>query len=329
MNKTKIEPVEAIDEFYKLKNAYETNYQEKYVKPILTNNRSKKEKRMEYSRLPKPECINCKRNVGTIFSVDTNNTTLIRTFIAKCGDIQDPCPLNIQIEMSKREQYYKFISDLLKKIEEIKLNIIIEKNNALFFSKDVTTIFEEFTDELKNYTGVTGQAIESNILKNNNPEKHLLLKRLIDEFSIGCILPFKQMISEYLANNDELILNNAVNLYINEMIPKLNQIRDLKYDVNMVDFNTETNIYTLIQLPNSLENSLMYYKSDDKVVKFVKGLKKPNVPKTQKLSAIVTTNNKTQKIRSKPTLIIEEDSEEDTNISASSDANISEDNESK
>lgn len=60
-------PIEAINEFYRLKDKYENSYHEKYIKPIIKSNKSKKEKRIEFSRLPKNECINCKRNVGTIF----------------------------------------------------------------------------------------------------------------------------------------------------------------------------------------------------------------------------------------------------------------------
>jgi len=62
-------PIEAINEFYRLKDKYENSYYEKYVKPIVKSNKSKREKRLEFSRLPKHECINCKRNVGTLFNI--------------------------------------------------------------------------------------------------------------------------------------------------------------------------------------------------------------------------------------------------------------------
>lgn len=37
---------EAIDQFYKLKNEYETNFYEKYVKPILNSGKSRREKKL-------------------------------------------------------------------------------------------------------------------------------------------------------------------------------------------------------------------------------------------------------------------------------------------
>ena len=44
---------EAIDSFFKLKNEYETLYHEKYVKPILNSNKSIKEKKSQFQKLPK------------------------------------------------------------------------------------------------------------------------------------------------------------------------------------------------------------------------------------------------------------------------------------
>ena len=128
-------PIEAINEFYKLKEKYESVYYEKYVKPIVTSNKSKREKRVEYSKLPKHECINCKRHVNTIFKVSTNHNELLKTFLVKCGDFTEPCPLDIQINYAFRDQFDTLIRDGLQQIESIKLQVIKEKNNALFFKK--------------------------------------------------------------------------------------------------------------------------------------------------------------------------------------------------
>ena len=67
-----ITPIEAINEFYRLKNKYETAFNEKYVKPIINSKKSNREKRVEYSKLPKHDCINCGRAVGTTFSINNN-----------------------------------------------------------------------------------------------------------------------------------------------------------------------------------------------------------------------------------------------------------------
>lgn len=308
---TILTPIEAINEFYRLKDKYETSYYEKYVKPIIRSNKSKREKRVEYSKLPKHECINCKRNVGTIFRINVNKDKLLRVFKAKCGDVNDPCPLNIEINFSFREQMDEYIKEGLTDIESLKLKIIQEKNNSLFFNKNVVNEFNKLTEELKAETENTGFAIETNLLRNNNPEKAVLLRQTIDEFGKGFILPFKQMVKEFDETNNELILNQAVNFYINEMIPKLKEIQNLKYDVCMVEYNEANNIYNLIQLPNSLESNEYYFREDDKVVNFVRGVKKEK-KKTRKDDGELKPKNKTRKIKPIVELVLED--EEDDNI---------------
>ena len=307
---TKFTPDEAINEFYRLKDKYESTYYEKYVKPIIRSNKSKREKRVEYSKLPKHECINCKRNVGTLWDINIDTKNNIRYFKAKCGDKNDPCPLDIQIDYSVREFKYKEIIMGLADIEKIKLNIIKEKNNALFFNKDVADIFNKLTEDLKFETEHTGYIIESNILTNNNPEKAVLLKQTIDEFGKGFILPFKQMIKEYNETNNELILNQAVTFYINEMIPKLKEILSLKYDVSMVEFDESQNIYKLIQLPNTLESNEYYIKSDDKVVKFIRGVRKEKNKTRKELDTRITSKKKTRKIKPVADFVLEDEEEE-------------------
>jgi len=299
-------PIEAINEFYRLKDKYESVYYEKYVKPIIKSNKSKREKRVDYSKLPKHECINCKRHVGTIFKVSSNNKQLLKQFMVKCGDFKDPCPLDIQINYAFRDQFDTLIKEGLDRIENIKLQIIKEKNNALFFNQDVINIFDKITQELKTESEYTGFVIETNLLRNNNPEKSEFLKKTIDEFGKGCIIPFKQMIKEYMDTSNELILNQATNFYINEMIPKLKEILDLKYKLNIVEF--EDKIYKLIQFPNSVESNEFFTGSDDKVIKFVKGVRKEK-KKTKKEDNQPNKFKKTRKM--KRDIILEEDEDEE------------------
>lgn len=304
---TILTPIEAIDEFYRLKDKYENGYYEKYIKPIIKSNKSKREKRVEFSRLPKHECINCKRNVGTTFSISSDAKKLIKTFKAKCGDIENPCPLDIQIEYAFRLKIDKDLVNGLINIEEVKLDIIKEKNNAIFFNKKVLDIFNDLTEYLKLETENTGIVIETNIIRNDNPEKKILLKETIDEFGKGFILPFKQMVKEYDETNNEIIMNNAVKFYINEMIPKLKEINILKYNVNMVEFDEINNVYKLIQIPNSLESNEYTY-SRDKVIKFIRGVKKEK-KKTRKEEPILKPKTKTRKLKPKVELVLEEEEE--------------------
>ena len=302
--------IEAINEFYRLKDKYETGYNTKYVLPIVKRNKRNipnKAKRVLFSKLPKPECINCKRNVGTIFTIKNDTKEDVRNFIAKCGDLTEPCPLEIQINYSVRDQLYNSIIDGSKSIEAIKLEIIKEKNKALFFNKDVVSAFEKLTSDLKLKTETVGFGIETNILRNYNPEKYALIKKNIDEFGKGFIVPFKQLISDYMDTENELVLTEAVTFYVKEMVPKLKEIQEMKYAVNFVEYNPDDNTYKLIQYPNSLEDGEYFIKEDDKIVKFITGVRKENKSKNSKtMKNGDIPNNKTKKLRPIANLVIEE-----------------------
>ena len=298
--------IEAINEYYRLKDKYESVYYDKYVKPIIKSDTSNREKRVDFSKLPTHECINCKRNVGTIFSIVQDTNELLRKYIVKCGDISDPCPLDIQINYSSRETFEKLISSGLADIDSLKLEIIKEKNNALFFNNvNIVSVFERLTDKLKFESENTGSTIETDILKNNNPAKIELLNKTVDEFGKEFVLPFKQMIQEFMEKNDELSLNQAVNFYINEMVPKLKEIQSLKYEVNFVEYNETTNEYILIQRQNSLQSKEFSFESDDKVIKFSRGeykAKKGNSqPQTQQSALVI--KSKPKKLDSKLELV--------------------------
>jgi uncharacterized protein YfkK (UPF0435 family) len=55
---------------------------------------------------------------------------------------------------------------------------------------------------------------------------------------------------------------------------KLKDLLSLKYDINMVEYDETTNIYKLIQIKKSLENNEFFFSENDKVVKFIRGLRK-------------------------------------------------------
>jgi hypothetical protein len=265
---------EAVNEFYKMKDRYETAYKEKFVNPLLKDrNLSKKEKRMEYAKLPKAECINCKRNVGTIFSI-TRHDVLARKYIIKCGDATAPCPLNINIHQGFHITYENEINNSVKDIDKVKSEIIKEKYNMMFgYVGDDSAIqtFESLNNELKQNTSLAGSIIEKNILVNDNPDRAELLKKSVDVFGKEYVLQFKHMVKQYLEEDNENVVEEAVNFYKNEMMPRIKEIQDLKYQINIVEYDPEQMLYTLKQRKNSLYNLEYAFSNENKIVAFVKG----------------------------------------------------------
>ena len=316
---------EALNDYYKLKSKYESDYQEKYIKPILrSTDKSKREKRLEYQKLPKAECVNCKRNVGTIFTIEIDSTEYSRTFIATCGDLDDPCPLDINFDYTFRNELNKEIFDADHDINEIKNKIIIDKNNMMFGYVDQTKAVASFnvnTSELKTITEGAGFIMDINIQLNDNPVKKDLIKSSEDKLGVEFLLPFKDMIKTFDQTGNTEVLNKAVKFYVDEMVPLITTIRNLKYEVCYVDFvenkdledKTEKgDMNFLIQKKNSLYNLEYTLYGSDEVKSFVKGITGPGRAKTRKLHQEPDQiHKKTRKLRPAIELVEEVDEEKE------------------
>ena len=304
---------EAVNEFYKMKDRYETAYKEKFVNPLLKDrNLSKKEKRMDFAKLPKAECINCKRNVGTVFSI-TRPEVFTKRYIIKCGDATAPCPLNINIHQGFHITYENEINNSVKEIDKVKSEIIKEKYNMMFgYVGDDSAIqtFESLNSELKQNTSLAGSIIEKNILVNDNPDRTELLKKSIDVFGKEYVLQFKNMVKQYLEEDNKNVVEEAVNFYKNEMMPRIKEIQDLKYQINMVEYDPEQMLYTLRQRKNSLYNLEYAFSNQDKIVAFVKGSGPgTGVPKNKTLK--VNKLGSKSKAKTRRSIILVEEPEEE------------------
>ena len=113
---TNITPTDAINEFYKMKDKYESGYYEKYVNPIVKSNQSKREKRVAYSKLPKHECINCKRNVGTIFTIKNDIKEDVKKYVEE-NDITTAADVVVKSAGNKSKVKIFIIQQIDRKIE--------------------------------------------------------------------------------------------------------------------------------------------------------------------------------------------------------------------
>jgi hypothetical protein len=250
---------ESIQEYYQLKSTYENNYYEQYIKPIIKlKDLNYREKKLRFKKLPKPKCINCKRNVSTIFSIKGNEKSLNHTYNAMCGDISDPCPLNIKIQMTN----VKLIGNILLENESpygsinlSKVNIIKAKNDLLFgylANEEAFKIFDDLANELEAETKLYEFLIEKFIMNYANPNEKLNI--IEEKVGLGLIIQeFKSIIKEFNKTNNQNLINNAVEIYINEIEPKLKKITTMSFAINKMEYNENEDIYELIQKQFSIE----------------------------------------------------------------------------
>jgi hypothetical protein len=205
--------------------------------------------------------------------------------------------LNQDIEVCK-----KSIEAQTKKLADHqtqKAALIQQLSHDLKVPVDETNFSEQLQDFILKITDLDNNITVCNV---KIAEKKELLNKLQDELQKEYMVPYKEFMQKFIQEDNVDFCKEAVELYVNEIIPKLKEIQSLKYGVNVVEYDNDTNTFHLIQRPNTLD-SLEYKTNDDQITSFVKGVAyKKSSKKTQKADD-TTAKNKT--LKRKPVIEIE------------------------
>jgi len=276
---------DALNEYFRLKEKFENEMNVNKRKIINNPTLSKREKRSEYLKLM-PKCVNCKRpsKKGTIFSItfhpanDTSDS--FRTFKSMCGNLADPCNLNIEVKIGMVDYLNKMIEDIRNEIKEAKNSIINDKNKLLFGLITTETALENF-DTNKSYINDLTSIYESYLdqwnKKIDNPDKRIELDESLVLFYEN-VDKIKDCIKKMNENDDKQFAIDAANIYYTTVEPLMKKIRQLKYGENMVFNDDSTDTCRLIQRQISIQE-LAVGTSNDKVIAYDVGLKAKKVPK--------------------------------------------------
>ena len=270
---------DALNEYFRLKSKFENENNVNKRKIINNPTLSKREKRSEFLKLM-PKCVNCKRpsRIGTIFSItfhpSDDKTDSYRIFKSSCGNLADPCNLNIEINLGSVESLDKLIEDIRKEIKEAKNKIIDDKNKLLFGLMTTETALENF-DSNKSYINDLTSVYESYLdqfnQKVDNPNK----KSELDESLVLLyenIDKIKDCIKKMNENDDRQFALDAANIYYTTVDPLMKKIRQLKYGENLVLNEDSNDTCRLIQRKNTIDDlSVPGY--NHKVIAFDIGLK--------------------------------------------------------
>jgi len=267
---------EAIKEYYKLKENYENlimKQKKKIMSDVSLSNREKRQKYLENI----PKCINCKQSGGTVFQIiysnDTEEHDSYRQFIAKCNVKSNPCKLNINFNIGKMELIPDLLKEIEKTLKKYKNTIINNKNKLLFGfinSDEAIERFEEIKEAINLYSSLYEEYYKKyNEIFNNN-EKTNELNTEISKFYIQINL-IKDKIKNMNETSNITYAQEAVDIYITYIIPLLNKIHHLKYKINNISFNEDTNTYHLIQNNYNISEMYLNNDSDNKVLHFIVG----------------------------------------------------------
>jgi hypothetical protein len=234
----------AIGEYYKIKGKYEKKIKDA-KKRLIDSDLSKRKKRAKFKTIKK-KCINCGQDGGTLFSNKN------RILVAKCGNSETPCELDIQI----KKPYLITLTDALnmtnEQIDNIKEAIINLKLDILFGLRTEEEIIETFQEERDAYKmnmkqretlkDVIGAGYEKDYTNEETGEERTIslnqYLRIKNNKMNKFIDLFKEKIKEYMEDEDIITKNgalkSAINIYIEQIIPLMKEIRETKYDVSIM-----------------------------------------------------------------------------------------------
>ena len=304
---------EAVKKYYRLKNEYEEALQNQKKKILAMNALSLKEKRIEYRKLQN-KCVNCKRPVGTIFNTRVEGESTVsardRHLIALCGDRNDPCPLNIDINLGATTNLPEFLVKTEKELNDYKNQVIRDKNDLLFgyiTSEEAVEKFDDLKDYIKSTTEVFDAYFEmyNNIVDNSKKKEEYQV--LLGSFYEN-IDSFKSMIEEFEGTGVNQYVIEAVELFKNEILPKSQEIMEKTYVYSGVDYDEDDKTYHLDQKKHNIQQfEIDFGETDHSVISMKFGM--PQRVRTT-TSTFVQYEERipelNQQIKTRPKLVLKE-----------------------
>jgi hypothetical protein len=243
---------DALDTYYRLKAKYDESIEKERHRIMKLPELSWKEKRTQYKKY-KPKCVNCSRQVGTLFSVKKDKEG-DKIALALCGDREKPCPLNININLGDVINLSDDVEMDQKEISEYKKEIIIDKNNLLFGyinSSEAVEKFDRIKESMTQLIRISEHYLQMYMGIVENPSR-IEMKQKVQTEVYENIKNMKKMISEFDKTDNLQIINEIVGKYKEELIPRLKELMEYKYAYSNVEYVDDK--YHLIQKKYTIEN---------------------------------------------------------------------------
>jgi len=241
----KIDFYEALHEYFKLKQNYETMVKDERKNAYMNAKKEGLGKKGRAKRVANvlPKCIVCKRYVGSIFALKNNH------YIARCGDAQTPCKLNMKLyrgncweTKNSIHTSIDMLKDLQEKIISIKLSSIFKFVGESDAIQDFNNAIEEYNDFNQLYMSIK----ETYDKQMKDPVREQLIERKTEQV-YQLISAIKTLIKQYAEEGNTVLLQTAVRMQIEELNPEILNLRRLKYEMMEMDGNTLIQMYSSIQ----------------------------------------------------------------------------------
>lgn len=270
-NLAKIDFIESLKDYFKLKTKYETSVHD--MRKKVFKNAENKAIGNRLLKQIKPKCVNCARPVGTIFELKDER------YIAMCGDPNRATKCNLNIDLYRggftNEEYLVYL--FREQVADLKEIIMKQKLDILFSYKSDATVAQQFKKELENYN--TDSSIYKQLLANHdtlyyNPERQEQIIEKMEKIE-AIKTKLTTMISEYQESGNTQLLKDAMTVQIQNLQPEIENLRRLKQDIMEMDNSIPVGgnemkdlVCNLIQRPIALYKTEYTFGEPSRVVKY-------------------------------------------------------------
>jgi hypothetical protein len=222
---------DSLQYYFKLKHKYEQTLLEE-KQNIYYSSPTKKIARQKILKL-KPQCINCKRAVGTIFSKKDNR------YMAICGDTATPCRLKIEIFSGNYGSNIHLLYNFKESVDDLKDEIIRQKLDNLFNYISEERSINKFKQKLEEYNFdsiMFKELLDRHNENYNNPHKKELIQKKSDAI-YKYIENIRELLKEYEKTENKEILKSAVYIQTKDLLPEINNLRLLSNEVMEINYD--------------------------------------------------------------------------------------------
>lgn len=252
----------ALSAYFKLKSKYEKKLFE--LKKQAYKKADSKKKGREAAQKILPQCIKCKRKVGTIFQKTPNS------YIAICGDTENPCGLQIKIFAGNFDYYERELYFYHESREISKSKIIQEKMNNIFSytdDNDAKQLYEKHLDDFNIENELLDEMtnLHKELFYNKDKKKEIAEKE-------GKIFEIQQsnqeLLEDYNKTNKNEILKQIVKNNIHELEPLFKKITQLKYEIQEVNYDQNANTHCVFTYPVHFDKTEVNIEEDQEVKEY-------------------------------------------------------------
>jgi hypothetical protein len=225
--------LDKLNTFYYLKQKYEQDKKERCNKFALGKEELSWKMKRAYFASKKPKCVNCKRKVGSEFSIKHSDG--FRNFLGKCGDLVNPCEFHIEFKVPNVVRIDKELHNAHKKLNELHESVILTKNKVIFGMLDPAGAVSQF-DDLNLQIGLSTIELEKYSRKllqvTNNTEKKEELSNKIVEFNEN--VAELNILMQKCLEDDEPI-KKVVDYLVETIDPSAKHVSQMKYATREIE----------------------------------------------------------------------------------------------